>query len=83
METSQGYKINNDELRHRGSIKLAYDLDEERGLNLGVDFVDEERGLSGLPEYPTPQSRKESRTTILSAQARGDEWTSSTFFQRR
>nr|WP_321469327.1 TonB-dependent receptor [uncultured Desulfobulbus sp.] len=79
VETSQGYKVNNDESRHRGSLKLAYTMDEDRGLNLGADFVHEERGLSGLPEYPTPQSRKESETTILSAQARGYGVTSDTF----
>jgi len=79
-ETTQGYKVNNDKKRQRGSLKLNYTLDEERSLNLGVDFVHVEKGLSGLPAYPTPYSRKENSNTVLSAQAKAYSLLSSTFF---
>ena len=80
VETTQGFKVNNDKDRQRGSLKLAYTRDEDRGLNLGLDFVHVENGLSGQPDYPTPHSRKESSNTVISAQARGYGLTSSTFF---
>lgn len=80
VETTQGYTINDDSLRHRAGLKLAYNADEERGINLGADFVHDERGLTGLPDYPTPQSRKENETAIFSAQARAYGYTSATFF---
>jgi iron complex outermembrane receptor protein len=79
VETTQGYTVNNDELRHRAGLKLSFNPDEERGLNLGADFVREDRGLTGLPDYPTPQSRKENETTVLSAQAHAWGYTSATF----
>jgi len=79
VETTQGYTINDDSLRHRGGLKLAYTVDEERSLNLGADFVHEEKGLTGQPDYPTPFSRKESETAVLSAQARAWGLTSATF----
>lgn len=79
VETTQGYTVNNDSRRQRGGLKLSYNGDAERGVNLGVDFVRDERGLTGLPDYPTPQSRKENETTILTGQARAWGLTSATF----
>jgi len=80
VETTQGFKMNNDKDSQRGSLKLAYTMDEDRGLNLGLDCVHVDKGLSGQPDHPTPHSRKESTNTVLSAQARGYGLTSSTFF---
>lgn len=79
VETTQGYTVNDDELRHRAGLRLSYSPDDEREINLGADFVHDERGLTGLPDYPTPNSRKENETAILSAQARAYGYTSATF----
>ena len=79
-ETSQGYTVNNDSLRHKGGVKAAYAPDADRTLSFGADYVEDERGLTGLPDYPTPFSRKESETTALSAQGKYFRTASSTFF---
>ena len=79
-ETSQGYSVNNDSLRHKGGVKAAYTLDADRTLSFGADYVEEEKGLTGQPDYPTPFSRKESETTALSAQGKYFRTASSAFF---
>jgi len=79
-ETSQGYTVNNDSLRHKGGVKTAYTLDADRTLSFGADYVEEEKGLTGQPDYPTPFSRKESETTALSAQGKYFRTASSAFF---
>ncbi len=79
-ETTQGYSINNDSRRTKGGVKMAYIPDADRSLSFGADYVENERGLTGLPDYPTPFSRKKSETTVLSAQATYFGITSSTFF---
>lgn len=79
-ETTQGYVVNNDSLRHKGGVKAAYSLDADRALSLGADYVEEEKGLTGQPDHPTPFSRKESETTALSAQGKYFRTASSTFF---
>lgn len=80
VETTQGYTVNDDSRRQRAGLKLSYTADADRGLDLGADFVHVQQGLTGLPDYPTPFSRKENETAVLSAQARAFGYTSATFF---
>ena len=79
-ETTQGYTTNNDDRRYKGGAKLAYSPDTNRSLSFGADYVEDERGLTGLPEFPTPFSRKKSRTTVLSAQGKYFTSSSSTYY---
>lgn len=60
-ETTDGYKINNDKERYQAGIELGYAPAEDKTFGFTVDYLADERGFSGLPEYPTPFSRKESR----------------------
>lgn len=57
-ETSDGYKINNDKKRYQAGLKLGYTPGEKRSIVFSVDYLHDERGLSGLPDSPTPYSRK-------------------------
>jgi vitamin B12 transporter len=80
FETTDGYKINNDKERRQTGAKLAYAPGEQKRFSLSADYLDDDRGLSGLPEYPTPFSRKTTQNTNLSLQADWDRLKSTTFF---
>lgn len=79
-ETTQGYTVNNDDVRHQGGVRLAYAVDDERSVQVSADFIHQDQGLSGLPDFPTPHSRKTSETTVLAAQAKALGFTSATSF---
>lgn len=80
IETTQGYTANNDDRRYKGGAKLTYSPDDDRSLSFGADYVEDERGLNGLPEYPTPFSRKNSRTAVFSTQGKYFKTSSSTYY---
>ena len=80
FESTDGYKVNNDQERWQGGVRLGYSLDESRSINFIGDYLDDERGLSGLPEHPTPFSRKSTDNTSLSLQANWDPVTSTTYY---
>ena len=70
---TKGYQDNGDRKKKRVGGKLEYI--SENGLNLAfsADYLKDNRGLSGRPEYPTPHSRKKSEMTscVLIAKAKG------------
>ncbi|MFP4429232.1 MAG: TonB-dependent receptor [Desulfovermiculus sp.] len=68
-KTSNGYKVNNDQEHYQGSVEMQYTWNKERLIGFSVDYLYDERGLSGYPEYPTPHSRKETRNTAYALQA--------------
>ena len=80
FESTDGYKLNNDKERWQAGARLAYDADEHRRLALTADYLEDERGLGGLPEYPTPFSRKTTDNTSLSLQAEWNPVVSTTYF---
>ena len=80
FESTDGYKVNNDSERWQGGVRLGYNHDESRSITLIADYLDDERGLSGLPEYPTPFSRKSSDNTSLSLQTNWEPITSTTYY---
>jgi iron complex outermembrane receptor protein len=68
-ETTDGYKVNNDKERYKAGLKLGYSPGETKNIAFSADYLQDERGLSGYPEHPTPYSRKETRNTALALQA--------------
>ncbi len=68
-----GYQVNDDRKKRRGGGKIEYRPEKDLSLALSVDYLKDERGLSGRPEYPTPHYRKESEmfSYALSAAAKG------------
>ncbi|MBA2882123.1 iron complex outermembrane receptor protein [Desulfosalsimonas propionicica] len=68
-ETTGGYKTNNDKERYQTGLKLSYDLEEKKKITFSADYLEDKRGLSGLPDYPTPFSRKQTRNTAYSLTA--------------
>lgn len=65
-ETTDGYTLNNDKRRYQAGAKLECSFDEERQISISADYLDDERGLTGLPEYPTPSSRKSTQNSSVS-----------------
>ncbi len=57
-----GYMDNGDKDEKRAGLKLGLGRGEDFGVDLYVDYGEEERGIPGLPEFPTPEARSEKRT---------------------
>ncbi|WP_212637561.1 TonB-dependent receptor plug domain-containing protein [Desulfocicer vacuolatum] len=64
--TDDGYKLNNDKETHRLGGRLEYSPGDAADFILTADYMNDERGLSGLPDFPTPFSRKETDISIFS-----------------
>ncbi|MBW2097626.1 MAG: TonB-dependent receptor plug domain-containing protein [Deltaproteobacteria bacterium] len=54
-----GYQVNGDRKKRRAGGKIEYRPDKDLNLALSIDYLKDERGLSGRLEYPTLHSRKE------------------------
>lgn len=80
FEATDGYKVNNDDERWQTSGRIAYTRSEDKSISFTADYVEDERGSSGLPDYPTPFSRKSSENTGLSLNASWSPVVSTTFY---
>jgi iron complex outermembrane receptor protein len=77
---TKGYQVNGDREKRQAGGRLEYVPDKGLSLALSADYLKDERGLSGRPEYPTPHSRKESEMFSYAFTARAKGVTSETFF---
>ena len=80
FESTDGFKINNDKDRWQTSGRITYTHDENKRVSFTADYMADERGLSGLPEFPTPFSRKATDNIGLSLNASWNPVTSTTFY---
>lgn len=81
-ERTGGYLINNDKKRWRGGIDLLYSFNGRASISLATDYLDDRRGLSGVPEHPTPCSRRHGWINGNTLQADLYGVNSKTFFNR-
>ena len=79
-EHTEGYQINGDKKKRRTGVKFEYKPDNRPLLSLSADYLKDQRGLSGRPEYPTPHSRKESEMYSYASSLKGKKINSETFF---
>ncbi len=79
-QTTEGYTVNSDAEKLRGGLGLNYGLNARRQVALQADYLREDRGLTGQPEYPTPNSRKKSEATLLAGRLVYEDFNLSTFF---
>ena len=79
-EHTDGYQINGDKKKRRAAARFEYMPDRGPELVFSADYLKDERGLSGRPEYPTPNSRKESEMFSCGLSAEIKEIISETFF---
>lgn len=81
-ETTDGYKINNDKERYRGGTTLTYAFSSNNRLSFSADFLNDERGYSGYPDYPTPFSRAETKTQSFTSQLETSSTSSKIYLNR-
>ena len=79
-EHTEGYQINGDKKKKRAGVKFEHKQDNMPLLSLSADYLKDQRGLSGRPEYPTPHSRKESEMYSYALTLKGKKIGSETFF---
>ncbi|MDR2405822.1 MAG: TonB-dependent receptor plug domain-containing protein [Deltaproteobacteria bacterium] len=65
-EQDKGYKINNDSKLDSYGLRLSYHMAPKKAIRLVYDEMLEKSGLSGLPDFPTPFSRMETRNLSAS-----------------
>ncbi|MCP4116929.1 MAG: TonB-dependent receptor [Desulfobacteraceae bacterium] len=80
--TFGGYKPNNDKKTGRMGARLEYSPEENRDFILSADYTHDERGLTGLPEFPTPHSRKETEISLFSFLATIDKFKGKTYLNQ-
>lgn len=61
-DSTDGFRVNDDKEKWRVGAKLRYVVEEDIHFSLSGDYLKEHSGSSGLPEYPTPKSRKDQET---------------------
>lgn len=79
-DTTDGYKVNNDKEKWRAGAKIEYSPHDKAGFALSADHLEEEKGYSGTPDYPTPYSRAESRMSSYSLLAQVKSINAKTYF---
>ncbi len=79
---TKGYQDNGDRKKKRVGGKLEYTPGNEFSLALSADYLKDDRGLSGRPEYPTPHSRKKSEMFSYALIAKVKEIASETFYNK-
>lgn len=77
-ETTNGYAINNDKQRRRVGAKAGYVAADGKSVLLSADYLDDERGLAGYPDAPTPFARKASDMMSAAVQVNYGAMTSAT-----
>jgi len=78
--TTDGYKLNNDKKRKQAGAKIEFFPEEDTGIVLSADHMDEEKGMSGTADYPTPFSRKDSYMDSVSLSAHHENLRANTYF---
>ncbi|BBO92443.1 TonB-dependent receptor plug domain-containing protein [Desulfosarcina ovata] len=80
FEATDGYKVNNDKERWKAGASAIYTIDDGKNFSFSADYIEDERGSSGQPDYPTPFSRKETENTSLSFRATWRPVASTTYY---
>jgi iron complex outermembrane receptor protein len=80
--TFGGYKTNNDKETGRMGTRLEYSPEANKAFIFSADYMQDERGLSGLPAFPTPCSRKETEISLFSFLATIDKFKSKTYLNQ-
>jgi len=77
---TKGYQDNGDKKKTQAGGKFEYTPGDEFSLAFSADYLKDDRGLSGRPEYPTPNSRKESEMVSYALSTKAKKIVSETFY---
>ena len=78
-DNTDGFVTNDDHLKKQAGLRSDYSFAEGR-LGLTLDFAEEEYGLPGRIEYPSPSYRKEKEMYAISVPITFRKLTSNTFY---
>lgn len=81
-EKTGGYRENGDKDKKRMGLKLGYRKHENYGVDLFLDYGQQERGIPGLPEFPTPEARSENKTFGVTLNGEAGQLRSRSYFNR-
>jgi len=59
---TDGFRINNDRDSRRIGTKVSYSPKGGYTFDLSLDYTEEDRGMPGLPAFPTPEARSQDDT---------------------
>ena len=79
-DTSQSYGTNNDRERWQTGLKASYNPSETRFLSLSAYYLGDERGMSGLPDFPTPDYRQRKRNLPVGLTGRYDDFGNTAYY---
>ena len=79
---TDGYKDNNAKQNYRGGLRFSYAPTSERDFSLSLDYLNDERELSGRVSYPTSFAEKESTMFSSSLTANLNKVTIETFYNQ-
>ncbi|QTA92040.1 Putative Vitamin B12 transporter, BtuB-like [Desulfonema magnum] len=79
-ESADGFRTNNDKKKFRASAKIQYKPEKDIHFSFSGDYLKEEKGLAGLPEFPSPHSRKNQNMASYLFLAKFREIKSRTYF---
>lgn len=82
VEKSDGYRVNGDKDSKRMGLKFGYMKSKDYNLDLFLDYGREERGIPGLPEFPTPEARSENRMFGVLLNGKAGQLQSRSYFTR-
>ena len=58
-ECTDGYRVNNDKTKKRAGARMGLrgDDNDNRSLEVSIDYATDDRGYPGKPQWPTPDAR--------------------------
>jgi len=80
--TTDGFQVNNDKKQKRAGGKIEFSPDRKKSFVFSADHLDEKKGMSGIPDYPTPYSRMDSFMDSFSFSARAGSVRANTYFNK-
>ncbi len=80
--TAEGFRDNMDKEKRRAGMQFSVRPRKDRFLTLSADYMDEEKGVPGLPDYPRAHARKEQDNASYLLTAGYGKWRSRTSYTR-
>jgi iron complex outermembrane receptor protein len=81
-DKSGGFKPNNDSERVRGGVQAAREFESGLSFSAALDWLRDEGGQSGLPNFPTPHARQLSTNVAGTAALKYRGLANSLYFNR-
>jgi iron complex outermembrane receptor protein len=81
-ENTDGFRKNDDTDRKKVGAKVSYSSPKDYLLDLSLDYAQRDRGMPGLPAFPTPRARSEDEALSTSLLFETGPLKSGTYYNR-